>query len=106
MGDAAGVGPEIVMKALAQPGVHARCRPFVVGDAVRLAEAAHITGVKLALRFIATPEEARFEAATVDVLDLKLIPPGMPRSARYRRRRAMPLMNMSGPRRRWRWKDG
>jgi 4-hydroxythreonine-4-phosphate dehydrogenase len=78
MGDAAGVGPEIVMKALAHPRLYARCRPFVVGDAVRLAEAAHIAGVKLALRFIATPEEARFEAGTVDVLDLKLIPPGLP----------------------------
>ena len=78
MGDAAGVGPEIVMKALAHRGLYARCRPFVIGDAVRLAEAGHITGQTLALRFIARPEEARFEAGTVDVLDLKLIPPGLP----------------------------
>ncbi len=78
MGDAAGVGPEIVMKALAQRGLYARCRPFVIGDAVRLAEAGHITGAGLGLRMIAGPEEARFEAGTVDVLDLKLIPPGLP----------------------------
>lgn len=78
MGDAAGVGPEIVMKALAHPGLYARCRPFVVGDAVRLAEAGHIAGASLALRMIAAPEQARFEAGTADVLDLKLIPPGLP----------------------------
>jgi len=78
MGDAAGVGPEIVMKALAHRDLYARCRPFVVGDAVRLAEAAYIAGIQPGLRFIAAPEDARFEAGTVDVLDLKLIPPGLP----------------------------
>ncbi len=78
MGDAAGIGPEIVLKALAQAGLYARCRPFVVGDAVRLAEAGHAAGLRTALRFIGAPEEARFEAGTVDVLDLKLVPPGLP----------------------------
>ena len=39
MGDAAGVGPEVIMKALAHPEVHVQCRPLVVGDARRLARA-------------------------------------------------------------------
>jgi 4-hydroxythreonine-4-phosphate dehydrogenase len=78
MGDAAGVGPEIVMKALARPELHGRCRPLVVGDGVRLAEAGHVAGVRAALRFVAAPEEARFEPGIVDCLDLKLIPPGLP----------------------------
>ena len=78
MGDAAGVGPEIVMKALAHRGLYARCRPFVIGDAVRLAEAGHITGAGLGLRMVAGPQEARFETGTVDVQDLKLVPPGLP----------------------------
>ena len=78
MGDAAGVGPEIVMKALAHRGLYARCRPFVIGDAVRLAEAGHLAGAGLGLRFIEKPEEARFESGTVDCLDLKLVPPGLP----------------------------
>jgi 4-hydroxythreonine-4-phosphate dehydrogenase len=78
MGDAAGVGPEIVMKALARRDLSARCRPLVVGDGVRLGEAGHIVGGGLGLRMIAGPEEARFEPGTVDVLDLKLIPPGLP----------------------------
>jgi 4-hydroxythreonine-4-phosphate dehydrogenase len=78
MGDAAGVGPEIVMKALARPDLHARCRPVVIGDAGRLAEAGAIVGGGPALRTVAAPEAARFEPGTVDVLDLKLIPPGLP----------------------------
>ena len=32
-GDPAGIGPEIIMKALARPDVHALCNPLVVGDA-------------------------------------------------------------------------
>ena len=74
MGDAAGVGPEIIMKALAHRDIHPRCRPFVVGDAGRLAEAGRIAGVSLALNRIGAPQEARFEAGTVDCLDLGLIP--------------------------------
>jgi 4-hydroxythreonine-4-phosphate dehydrogenase len=44
MGDAAGIGPEIIMKALAGPQVHAFCRPPVVGDAARLRRAGAIVG--------------------------------------------------------------
>ena len=33
MGDPAGVGPEIAVKALAEPDVYDICRPLVVGDA-------------------------------------------------------------------------
>ena len=33
MGDPAGIGPEIIVKALARPSVHQLCRPIVIGDA-------------------------------------------------------------------------
>jgi 4-hydroxythreonine-4-phosphate dehydrogenase len=78
MGDAAGVGPEIVMKALAHRGLYARCRPLVVGDAARLAEAGRIAGSDIALNVVAAPEAARFEAGTADCLDLKMLPPHLP----------------------------
>jgi 4-hydroxythreonine-4-phosphate dehydrogenase len=78
MGDAAGVGPEIVMKALAHRDVYDDCRPLVVGDAVRLAEAGFIVGNPLSIRMIADVAEARFEPGTVDCLDLRLVPPGLP----------------------------
>ena len=31
MGDPCGIGPEVVIKALADPQVYASCRPVVVG---------------------------------------------------------------------------
>ena len=33
MGDPAGNGPEITVKALSHPDLYERCRPIVVGDA-------------------------------------------------------------------------
>jgi 4-hydroxythreonine-4-phosphate dehydrogenase len=78
MGDAAGVGPEIVMKALAQRSLYTRCRPLVIGDAARLIAAGRIAGTNVSLNPIAAAEEARFESGVVDCLDLKLIPPGLP----------------------------
>ncbi|TXL64779.1 4-hydroxythreonine-4-phosphate dehydrogenase PdxA [Zeimonas arvi] len=80
MGDAAGVGPEIIMKALARPEVHARLRPVVVGDARRLEAAGKRVGSRLRVRRIddsrgiAVPPEPD----TVDCIDLGLIPDGLP----------------------------
>jgi 4-hydroxythreonine-4-phosphate dehydrogenase len=78
MGDASGIGPEIIMKALARADVLALCRPLVVGDAGRLREAGAIVGSKLRVEARATPEEARYTPGTVEVIDLGLIPAGHP----------------------------
>lgn len=78
MGDASGVGPEIIMKALARPDVWAFCRPLVVGDAARLREAGAILRSPLAVNALAVPEQARYAPGAVDCIDLGLIPPGHP----------------------------
>ncbi len=80
MGDAAGVGPEIVMKGLAHAETYTRCRPLVVGDAVRLRTAGRLTASRLAVRSLDGGDvgAARFEAGTVDCLDLRLIPKELP----------------------------
>src|ERR1700727_297153 len=38
MGDAGGIGPELVIKLLSQPWIHDRCRAVVIGDAGVLGE--------------------------------------------------------------------
>ena len=78
MGDASGIGPEIIVKALAREDVHALCRPLVVGDAGRLREAEAVVGNGLAVAAIRAPAEARYARGTVDCIDLGLIPPGHP----------------------------
>jgi 4-hydroxythreonine-4-phosphate dehydrogenase len=78
MGDASGIGPEIIMKALAREDVYAICRPLVIGDAARLREAGDILGGSLTVAALAEPSGARYRRGTVDCIDLGLIPPGHP----------------------------
>src|SRR3546814_21086161 len=60
MGDAAGVGPEIIMKSLATKEIYECCRPVVVGDSERLREAGAIAGVSLQVNFIQEVAQAGF----------------------------------------------
>lgn len=78
MGDAAGVGPEIIMKSLAHPDLYDRCCPVVVGDAGRLRQAGKIVGTKLAVRSLDDIVEAGCTAGRVDCIDLHLIPDDLP----------------------------
>ena len=80
MGDAAGVGPEIIMKSLAHPELYQQCRPLVIGDSRRLEQAGNIAGRQLRMHSLSPEEiaEARYEAGTVDCVDLHLIPGDLP----------------------------
>lgn len=78
MGDAAGVGPEIIVKALARADVFERSRPVVIGDAGRLRLAADITGAAVTVRMIRAPHEAAFAPGTIDCIDIGLIPADLP----------------------------
>ena len=78
MGDPAGIGPEIIMKALAQPEVHALCRPLVVGDAGRLRQAGDIVGVEIPVDALRDAGAADFTDAAVQCLDLGCVPADLP----------------------------
>ena len=78
MGDAAGVGPEIIMKAMAVPEVYEMSRPLVIGDARRLRKAGEIVGSKLSVRPIQKPEEAAFRRGEIEVVDLPIVPEDLP----------------------------
>ncbi|HEY0792300.1 MAG TPA: 4-hydroxythreonine-4-phosphate dehydrogenase PdxA [Chthoniobacterales bacterium] len=78
MGDAAGVGPEIIMKSLGHGDLYGRCRPLVIGDAQRLREAGRIVHAELEVNAVEQPSAARFTPGVVDCIDLKLIPEGLP----------------------------
>ena len=80
MGDAAGVGPEIIMKSLAHLELYEQCRALVIGDAARLREAGRIVGSALEVRSLSpdATDCAAFEFGVVDCLDLKLIAKDLP----------------------------
>jgi 4-hydroxythreonine-4-phosphate dehydrogenase len=78
MGDAAGVGPEIIAKALADPEIHKVASLFVIGDLRRLESAMQIVSSPLNVHRIADPSDALFRVDTIDVLDIDCIPADLP----------------------------
>ena len=74
MGDPAGNGPEITIKALAHSDLYDRCRPIVVGDAAILEQAARFVGrPDMKIHRCEKVSDARFTPGTVDVLHMDLI---------------------------------
>jgi 4-hydroxythreonine-4-phosphate dehydrogenase len=72
MGDPAGIGPEISIKALGAPHIYEICRPVMIGDGEMLRKAAEIVGAKtIKINCIERIEEAKFEWGTIDVYDMK-----------------------------------
>src|SRR5262245_2971096 len=79
MGDPAGVGPEVTVKALAEDNaLYTLSRPLVIGDAGVLREAAGAAGLDVRIRPLADPQrpaEGAYDGAGVDVLDLANVDP-------------------------------
>ncbi len=70
LGDIAGVGPEIVVKALANPAVYQTAKPLVIGEAGALRRALRVTGLDLALRIVTDPAQGRYQPGVIDLVDL------------------------------------
>src|SRR5258708_20307297 len=52
MGDPAGIGPEVIAKALTHKEVHEKCLPLVIGDVERMETAVRITKSPLSVEQI------------------------------------------------------
>lgn len=80
MGDAAGVGPEVIMKSLGHPEVYEQCRPVVIGDVARLEKASRVLDSPLRIRAIsqAAIEGEHYGSGTVCCVDLHRIPDDLP----------------------------
>lgn len=73
MGDAAGIGPEIIVKALSLREIYDLCRPLVIGDLGTMETGREVARSNIKLRAISRPSEAAFRFGVIDVLDLKNI---------------------------------
>lgn len=73
MGDPAGIGSEIIAKALMRGEVYEKCRPVVIGDKKAMEEAIKIAGVNLTVRGIGGIAEAQYIRGVIDVYDLNNI---------------------------------
>ena len=71
MGDPCGIGPEIIVRAVASLEVAKRCRPLVLGDSIAMERAVAVTGTRLAVKPVsaeALPDH--FPSDTLHVLPL------------------------------------
>ncbi|NIP99949.1 MAG: 4-hydroxythreonine-4-phosphate dehydrogenase PdxA [Nitrospinaceae bacterium] len=75
MGDPAGIGPEIIVKAFSDRSLEKVCRPLVVGDARWLKIHADRFSPSLALRPADSLGDTRFEPGVLEVLDRATVPP-------------------------------
>ncbi len=75
MGDPCGVGPEVVVKALADPRVFDSCRPMVIGNTYAMNQAVRATGLPLTIRETDDPTGAGLDSTTVDVVDIHNLNP-------------------------------
>lgn len=74
MGDPAGNGPEITVKALADASLYERCRPIVVGDAKMVEQArGFVNHPEIEVNAVTNVADAKFEAGTIDVYHLDLV---------------------------------
>ncbi len=74
MGDPAGVGSEIIAKALTDTAIYQKCRPIVIGDKKAVEDGIRIAKAQLTAQGISKVEEAQFKPGTIDVLDLNNLP--------------------------------
>ena len=78
MGDAAGIGPEIIVKALDTKELYETCRPIVIGDAKILERARVVVEADLQVHIVKEVSEAQFTYGTIDCIDLDLLPADLP----------------------------
>lgn len=78
MGDAAGVGPEIIVKALTDKKIYEMARPVVFGDAKIMRRAVKIIDAAVKCNAIAEPATGKYEYGTIDVVDLNNLPEDLP----------------------------
>lgn len=71
LGDPAGIGPEIVLKALAEKSLYEICRPLVIGCLDVLQQIEQIIGTGCAFNVVKDPAEGLYNPGTVDMIDIK-----------------------------------
>ena len=73
MGDPAGVGPEIITKALTHREVFDVARPLVIGDAAILEKAAQLQHLDVAIHTVAEPADGHYTLGQIDCIDLAMV---------------------------------
>ncbi len=75
MGDPVGIGPEIILSALAHPQLYAMCKPLVIGDINILKHINKTNQNPMVLKSLTNPDVGIYTHGTIDVLSLSDLNP-------------------------------
>jgi len=78
MGDPAGIGPEIIVKAFQDEILMIDTRILVIGDAKTLKKTAEQIAPEILIHSIESPDDGWYQACTIDVIDLNNVPETLP----------------------------
>jgi len=73
VGDPAGIGPEITVKALSLPEIYEVCCPLAVAETEMMKETIRFSGLNQKIHTVSSPKEGIFQYGTMDVLNMKNI---------------------------------
>ena len=73
LGDPAGIGPEITLKALQDERVVEQIRPLVFGDCAVLRQAMELTGLQFNLQRVERVDLAVFEPNNINVVESDIV---------------------------------
>ena len=73
LGDPSGVGPEVIVKAFAEPALHEESKLFVVGAIEPIERAIAQAGLSQSVRSIKIPSDANSSSECIDVFELNEI---------------------------------
>jgi len=71
IGDSAGIGSEIAVKAAADARVHETARPLLIGDAQAVKRVLAACGLSLAVRTVLSPPEKGYDPEAITLLDVR-----------------------------------
>jgi 4-phospho-D-threonate 3-dehydrogenase / 4-phospho-D-erythronate 3-dehydrogenase len=74
LGDPAGIGPEIIVKAFQDELLSIDTRVLVIGDAKLLKRTAKQIAPEILIHSVTSPGEGWYQACTIDVIDLNNVP--------------------------------
>ncbi|MFC1971692.1 4-hydroxythreonine-4-phosphate dehydrogenase PdxA [Chloroflexota bacterium] len=71
MGDAAGIGPEIIVKVLQLKKIYSMCCPLVVGEGMTMSELIRLLNSPLKLHPVKVLNDVKGEFGTIELIDLQ-----------------------------------
>jgi 4-phospho-D-threonate 3-dehydrogenase / 4-phospho-D-erythronate 3-dehydrogenase len=78
LGDPAGIGPEIIVKAFQDEFLSIDNRILVIGDAKLLKRTSEQVAPEILVHSVTSPEEGWYQTCTIDVIDLDNVPETLP----------------------------